>query len=47
MLAYSKKIDSLWIIEKLAAGEVVPIEKEIYLTHKAKEREYQIRYCLN
>lgn len=47
MLKFSKVIEPLWITEKMASVEVVQIEKEIYLTHKAKEREYQIRYSLN
>lgn len=47
ILAFSKKIQPLWDIEKMASVEAEQIEKEIYLTYKAKQREYQIRYSLN
>ncbi len=47
ILAFSKKIPNLWIIEKMASAEAEQIEKNIFLTYKAKKREYQVRYSLN
>ena len=47
MLTFSKKIQPLWDIEKMASGEVEAIEKEIYQIYLAKNREQKIRQLLN
>ena len=47
MLTFSKKIQPLWDIEKMASGEVEAIEKEIYQIYLAKDRERKIRQLLN
>jgi type II restriction enzyme len=47
ILNFSKIIEPLWVIEKIASNEVVNVENEIHQTILAKNREQTIRYQFN
>jgi type II restriction enzyme len=46
ILSFSQNIPPIWDVEKRAAAEVQQIEKKIFLTYEAQERERKLRLGL-